>query len=122
MELNKKFISQLQKYNYKRTDAKNGKLKYSVSPKRMEIFASMQAELTELYRNYVISYLEEHTLKPLGEVDEAYQRNPFHLVCLNKYQKCFSTLEEFVQQINQPDLLLGEKTVADYVASDAFFA
>lgn len=31
-ELNEKFLQLLQQYNYKRTDAKSGKLKYSVSP------------------------------------------------------------------------------------------
>ena len=41
-KLNEDYLKLLTKCNYKRTDMKNGQLKYGVSPKRQEVFNEMR--------------------------------------------------------------------------------
>ena len=55
-------------------------------------------------------------------MDGLNNRNPFHLVCLNKYQKCLVTLEEMVNSVEQPDIILADRALENYIATDAFFA
>ena len=109
--LHETFLKQLQSSNYKRTDSKAGKLKYSASPKRIEVFHQLQNTLTELYAAYMKDYLE-YCLGLMREVDELEQRNPMHLVCLNKYQKCFVTMELMLECLENPYLVMDEDTVS----------
>jgi hypothetical protein len=55
--LNEKYIELLVANNYKRTDVKNGELKFSVSETRRKAFVKMQDAITALYQNYITTIL-----------------------------------------------------------------
>lgn len=55
----------------------------------------------------------------LSQVDESTQRNPIHLSCFNKYQKCIPTLELLFAEIMNPDIVMNNKFLADYNTVEA---
>lgn len=91
-KLNEEYLTLLTKNNYKRTDAKAGQLKTSVSEVRQKLFTKMQEQITQAYEKYV------HTLiatvyESFAAVVKNTNRNCFHLASLNRYQRCSNTME-----------------------------
>lgn len=52
----------------------------------------MQQTITGLYEQYIFTMMDA-TRKDFLSIVKNTNRNCFHLGCLNRYQRCYSTLE-----------------------------
>lgn len=111
--LNTKYVKMLQESNYKRTDAKEGKLKTAVSDNRQRVFERLQGAVGDLYEQYVISLIED-TLRQLSTPVKDTKRNCLHLACLNRYQKCYGALEYILEELGDWQLHIDQNLMQLY--------
>jgi ankyrin repeat protein len=119
-QLNNQYVSLLNNSNYKRTDAKGGKLKMSVSAPRQRAFELMQGAVSDAYEKYVMDLVKD-TFEVFATALKSTNRNCFHLASLNRFQGCYNTLEVMFEELADINLHLDATALQLYHQVNACF-
>jgi hypothetical protein len=80
----------------------------------------MQQSITELYQKYVVT-LTNDTFQYFTAVVQNTNRNCFHLASLNRYQRCFNTMEYMFEELGDVQIHLDGHSLEYYNQVNACF-